>query len=432
MGEEVGDYPQKICRKSWVTVLARKVCCGTHKAQRRHMLQITPPRLTPLPEGLVAFPMLPPRSTMPLKSSSQSYYLEGDEVALVVRGRLAPFVPWSESTQYSFPEPCFYMPAISVPNYVCVGDAIVDARANEQPWLVRNFTVSLSKLAGNSSWFRNWSLISPACPGYFSLEVVDLNAFSILMDIFHGRPEGVPTVVNLEMLAKIAELVKVLGCHKALDNHPQRWINELLTTQPLCLATGRDLLLWLHVSLVFQDQKNSDSIKYKLLLRCKGTFHSLGLSLDDNVVALINEWRVTTLKQIFGILQDFMIRLRMGTTQFSDHYEAILLGLLYKQLPSSYFTLGGLGVSLLRVSINDVVDNFFKLEAPHWEVPCNRMAKRISYSKTEELGTEDLNTGNDTTKPFTRDSNGFQQLIGAIVAVLDGLPERIGHNGDDL
>ncbi|KAI1133419.1 hypothetical protein F5Y10DRAFT_287796 [Nemania abortiva] len=270
-----------------------------------------------------------------------------------------PFAPWEEP--HKIVRSLVPVPAIMVCGYIPPG--METAKLERRPWLEKHYTVSLKKLEKASKWFKNWSKLPAAEPGYFEFEVVGLYAFSILMDIFHDRFELVPAFVELETLAKIAELTQMLECKKALRHLPHVWMDTLWRTKHPDTVEGRDLVLWAHIALVFQDHTKATNIINKVICLWSGRFDHLGLSIDPHVVDGINKQRDSALRRIFRVLHMFMYRLHRGETEHSDAYEAILLGTIYKQLPHHYFAPGLLAPGL-PIMVTQVIDDVYRLKTP--------------------------------------------------------------------
>ena len=55
----------------------------------------------------------------------------------------------------------------------------------------------------------------------------DLDAFLILMNIFHCRPQILPREISLELLAKVAILADYYQCQTIVHYFADRWIKSL-------------------------------------------------------------------------------------------------------------------------------------------------------------------------------------------------------------
>lgn len=200
-----------------------------------------------------------------------------DQISLVVCGSVKPFAPWQDpgtATNYGpIPLPAFTVCG-SIPR-----EAKEAAAERRQP--VRAFRVSLRRLAEVSPFFRHWSTSIPCC---FEFEVVDLDAFAIVIDMIHRRSDQVPAYVGLDMLAKIAEIVSYLKCRQVLHAFPNIWM-ENLWKEGSYLSRGRELVLWVHIAQVFQDPTKFRMVTLRVMMMWGGKFDSLGLSIHSEVIS---------------------------------------------------------------------------------------------------------------------------------------------------
>lgn len=199
-----------------------------------------------------------------------------DQVTIVVRASERPFAPWQEpgtATSYG-PIP---FPAFTVCASIRRGQAEA-ASSGQRP--VRGLRVSLKRLAEVSPFFENWSTSIPGC---FEFEVVDIDAFAIVMDIIQQRFRRVPAYVNLEVLAKIAEIVSYLKCGHVMHTYPSRWMDALWAEKSY-LSYGRKLVLWVHIANVFRDRAKFEIVTLRVMMTWGGKFDPLGLSIDKEII----------------------------------------------------------------------------------------------------------------------------------------------------
>lgn len=97
-----------------------------------------------------------------------------------------------------------------------------------------------------------WAESTVTEDGYCRLDVEDSDpeALRIALAVIHGRNHQVPHTITLEILCKVAVLVDYYQCHEAFDFCNKIWVDELRKSLPQ--TYGRDLILWLCVSWVFQ------------------------------------------------------------------------------------------------------------------------------------------------------------------------------------
>lgn len=99
-------------------------------------------------------------------------------------------------------------------------------------------------------------------------EVVDLQAYKIVMEIIHGRTRCVPRSVDLGMLAKISVIVEELECYEPVEVFSDMWIRHFETSIPGHYC--RDLVLWILIAFVFHKVAIFQSITCIAILQCKG------------------------------------------------------------------------------------------------------------------------------------------------------------------
>jgi hypothetical protein len=119
--------------------------------------------------------------------------------------------------------------------------------------------------------FRSWNL-----------EVVDCNAFLLVMNVIHGRTRQVDRHVDLEMLAKISVIVDDLGCHEPIEVFSDMWIEELQPCIPI--EYTRELILWMCIATVFN---RSDILKHCsriAILKSAGQVPTLGLPIRQSTI----------------------------------------------------------------------------------------------------------------------------------------------------
>ncbi|KAJ4196199.1 hypothetical protein NW759_016417 [Fusarium solani] len=80
----------------------------------------------------------------------------------------------------------------------------------------------------------------------------DPEALVIVLDIMHGHNRNVPRQLTLEMMAKVAAIVDYYDCLEIVEVFAGVWVDTLAESQPS--TYGKDTILWLLVSWVFQRQ----------------------------------------------------------------------------------------------------------------------------------------------------------------------------------
>lgn len=206
-------------------------------------------------------------------------------------------------------------------------------------------------------------------PSYFEFEVVDLDAFDILMHFIHKRFIMLPEIVTLEVLAKLAELVCFLECRSVLGDVPQMWIDKIWEAPTdMGLRRYRSMMLWVHVIATFRDYSKFDGATRRAILLARGPIRSLGLQINEDILAQMNRIRNNMLIQLITPVRKFMIRLQKGETDYSYICDCLLLGILYKTLPLPFLLPPGLA-TMTSIAITEALDAIGELEVPPWGAP---------------------------------------------------------------
>ncbi|KAI1413324.1 hypothetical protein F5Y13DRAFT_161098 [Hypoxylon sp. FL1857] len=194
----------------------------------------------------------------------------------------------------------------------------------------------------------------------------DENAMLILMQVIHGLNRKVPKLITLEMLAKIAVLVDYYRCHEAVALWSDIWIDKLKDSLPTTL--DRDLILWILVTRVFEQEDLFKKATKIALPLCRGYLPTLDLPIVA-VADKIEERRQEFLHRVFTHLYGLLELLRDGKAGCRFECSAMLLGALTMQMhkegildsrPESPYV----GYSIM--SIMKMVQNF---ESPRWTRP---------------------------------------------------------------
>ncbi|KAI1425727.1 hypothetical protein F5Y12DRAFT_714005 [Xylaria sp. FL1777] len=254
-------------------------------------------------------------------------------IEIIVRHRAEQFVPWNDGKGISPPDPALERPV--KPGNLYDRDRGESRRQYQKN---RQLIVSLQHLSKASGWFHAWDRILPSGPAHDShcvVDVIDVDAFTIVINHIHGRTELFPRHVNLETLAKVAVLVIYLGCSEVLGNSPQRWMDKLWREQHW--AYSRDIVLWIYVAQMFKDPQKFREATRQAMMLWPGRFIDLGLHIEASVSAEINIRREKTLALILSRLRTFTTNhLQRVRTMPSIDNEVALFGTLLKQLHHKY------------------------------------------------------------------------------------------------
>lgn len=218
---------------------------------------------------------------------------QGD-VVLVLRNPDAPFAVWDET--YGIPD---LQPESSSQSTISVlsqtefadaqstfADSPPKSPSAQAPSDVR-FLLSSRHLILASEYFylalqgpwKEGNTTSSDSRRYVYTDDWDTKALHILMQVIHGRNNGVPKLLDLELLAKIAVLVDYYKCHEAVKICSDMWIEKL--TDPLPTSCNRELVLWHLIASVFEQRNLFKDITKVALQHGLGPFPTLGLPIID-------------------------------------------------------------------------------------------------------------------------------------------------------
>lgn len=112
----------------------------------------------------------------------------------------------------------------------------------------------------------------------------DPEALLILMNIIHGRTRRIPRLISVELLAKLAVLVDYYDCLEAVEIPSENWIEKLKSQVPTTYC--RELVIWILISLVFQQSELFESLSAVAIKQRRGRFQTLGLPFPENVIGM--------------------------------------------------------------------------------------------------------------------------------------------------
>ncbi|TDZ17224.1 hypothetical protein Cob_v009955 [Colletotrichum orbiculare MAFF 240422] len=142
--------------------------------------------------------------------------------------------------------------------------------------------------------------------GYYHINASewDPDALLILMRIFHGQTRSVPRDISLEMLAKIAVLVDYYDAPEVVEVYASIWIVKLEDELPT--QNGRDMVLWLLVSHVFQLENVFSRMTQIAVTQSLKPVPTLGLPIPSIVVDLVDWQRQKAVDYIMNTLQGLL------------------------------------------------------------------------------------------------------------------------------
>ncbi|KAL2882827.1 hypothetical protein SGCOL_001517 [Colletotrichum sp. CLE4] len=110
----------------------------------------------------------------------------------------------------------------------------------------------------------------------------DSEALLILMRVIHGKTRSVPRHMDLEMLAKLAVLVDYYECHEVIEIYCPGWIGSLSDKLPA--DYGRDMVLWLLISHVFQQYDIFQQMTRVAVLKSADPVRTMELPIPSSLV----------------------------------------------------------------------------------------------------------------------------------------------------
>ncbi|KAK1672362.1 hypothetical protein BDP55DRAFT_673662 [Colletotrichum godetiae] len=158
----------------------------------------------------------------------------------------------------------------------------------------------------------------------------DSEALLILMRVIHGKTRSVPRHMDLEMLAKLAVLVDYYECHEVIEIYCPGWIGPLSDKLPA--DYGRDMVLWLLISHVFQQYDIFQQMTRVAVLKSADPVRTMELPIPSSLVDLVDWRRQDAIEFILRMLQKLLDAFRNGTAGCSFECSSILLGALTKEM----------------------------------------------------------------------------------------------------
>ncbi|KAH7248242.1 hypothetical protein B0J15DRAFT_400997 [Fusarium solani] len=157
----------------------------------------------------------------------------------------------------------------------------------------------------------------------------DPEALVIVLDIMHGHSRSVPRQLTLEMIAKVAMIVDYYDCLEIVEVFAGIWVDALAESQSG--TYGKDSILWLLVSWVFQRQDIFEKMTGLALRHSERLITTGDVPIPHVILRRINEERQSALAQIFSKLYELLNTL-CQESECSYECSSILLGSLMKEL----------------------------------------------------------------------------------------------------
>ncbi|KAF4200230.1 hypothetical protein CNMCM8927_003677 [Aspergillus lentulus] len=131
----------------------------------------------------------------------------------------------------------------------------------------------------------------------------DLEAFLILMDIFHCQAQNLPREICLELLAKIAVLADCYQCQPLVRFFAEIWIGHL-RRKIFSTIYSRDSMLWVWVSWNFGQLFEFEKSTSIAISQSKGLITSLDLPIPAKVIDEMNRRRNDAISAVLSLLAE--------------------------------------------------------------------------------------------------------------------------------
>lgn len=196
----------------------------------------------------------------------------------------------------------------------------------------------------------------------FRMDIEDLEAMLIVMNIVHGRTRQVPRHIDLDMLTRVAVLVDYLECHEVIELFSDRWIDDLkggITT-----TYSEALIQWLCISLIFRKACQFKAVTHTAIRQTKGPIDTLGLPIRESVVDKINHQRFDALDRLLSALEDLLNDLRQERKFCNFECNAMRYGALAIGCRELLFPRPQ--IPFLGYSFENTVASVRKIREPNW------------------------------------------------------------------
>ncbi|KAH8693469.1 hypothetical protein GQ44DRAFT_584495, partial [Phaeosphaeriaceae sp. PMI808] len=120
--------------------------------------------------------------------------------------------------------------------------------------------------------------------GYLHLNVGepwDAEAFLVILNAFHLKNKQLPRVLELEMLAKVAQLADYYECKESLEVWTTMWIINLKSRAPIPPTYCRELIMWLCIAWVFDEEVQFQRVFAVAAEKSMGAIQTLMLPIPD-------------------------------------------------------------------------------------------------------------------------------------------------------
>ncbi|KAK1992543.1 hypothetical protein LX36DRAFT_694203 [Colletotrichum falcatum] len=234
-----------------------------------------------------------------------------------------------------------------MPNEVCHeldpdGDVVLTLRnpnasfadwdASEIIFLLSSQHLSLASHYVKAQLNDTWSKPTLGSDGRYQLDASDwdVNALLLLMRIFHRKTKGIPRRIDLEALTKMAVIIDYYKCHEAIAFFSDIWIEALQNQLPS--ECNRELVLWLSISYILQQETMFKAVTKVAIQKSKGPIPTLKLPIPQSLIDAIDWRRQDAINAISKVLGKLLASLYSGSAGCGFGCSAFLLGSLTKNM----------------------------------------------------------------------------------------------------
>ncbi|KAB8212786.1 hypothetical protein BDV33DRAFT_197233 [Aspergillus novoparasiticus] len=191
----------------------------------------------------------------------------------------------------------------------------------------------------------------------------DLDAFLILMNIFHCQPQSLPREISLELLAKVAILADYYQCQTLVQYFADRWIKSL---RNLPTTYSRDSMLWVWVSWVFRQSYEFEKCTLLAISQSSNRITNLGLPIPEQVIDKMNMRRYDAITLILSSLAKLRDAFLDGSRGCTFECSSLMFGALTKQMHSNGLLYPQPEAPFIGLNYKGLVETARAIKSPKW------------------------------------------------------------------
>ncbi|KAE8397272.1 hypothetical protein BDV37DRAFT_277048 [Aspergillus pseudonomiae] len=195
----------------------------------------------------------------------------------------------------------------------------------------------------------------------------DLDAFLILMNIFHCRPQNLPRDISLELLAKVAILADYYQCQTLVQYFADRWIKSLRVNLPTTYS--RDSMFWVWVSWVFRQSYEFEKCTLLAISQSSNRITNLGLPIPEQDA-------ITLILSSLAKLRDAFLDGSRGCT---FECSSLMFGALTKQMHSNGLLCPQPEAPFIGLNYKGLVETARAIKSPKWPSHYRKYGQRTGF-----------------------------------------------------